>query len=32
VELIAEGNYTTIINIKNNRIFELMKKLKHDNK
>lgn len=32
LELIAEGNYETITKIENNRIFELIKKLKHDNK
>lgn len=32
LELIAEGNYETINKIENNRIFELMKSLKNDNK
>jgi predicted ABC-type ATPase len=32
LELIAEGNYETITKIENNRIFELMKKLKNENK
>ena len=32
LELIAEGNYETITKIENNRIFELMKSLKNDNK
>jgi predicted ABC-type ATPase len=32
LELIAEGNYEAINKIENNRIFELMKSLKNDNK
>jgi len=32
LELIAEGDLETITRIENNRIFELMKKLRHDNK
>jgi predicted ABC-type ATPase len=32
LELIAEGNYETVNKIENNRIFELMKRLKNDNK
>ncbi|MGM0532413.1 MAG: zeta toxin family protein [Bacteroidota bacterium] len=32
LELIAEGNFETITKIENNRIFELMKSLKNDNK
>ena len=32
LELIAEGDLETFTRIENNRIFELMKKLRHDNK